>query len=162
MGRALYFDLFGLASSLDHDKVNKILSLTHTMELKNRIVGELSGGELQRVLLAQALAQETKLLLLDEPLTHLDLTYQIEFMEFLKNANKQNRLTILLVLHDINLAAQYADRLILIQNGKIAGDGVPDNLITKDTLEKLYATPVDVFPHPRTGKPVVLPAPKHY
>lgn len=162
MGRAPYLDLFGWASQEDYDKVNKILSLTHIMELKDRIVGELSGGELQRVLLAQALVQETKLLLLDEPLTHLDLTYQIEFMEFLKNANKQNKLTILLVLHDINLAAQYADRLILIQNGKIAGDGTPDDLITKETLEKLYTASVDVFPHPLTGKPVVLPVPKHF
>lgn len=162
MGRAPYLGGWGWASDLDYKKVDEVLRLTHTEEFKDRTINELSGGELQRVLLAQALVQEASLLLLDEPLTHLDLTYQIEFMELLRNANKHDNLTILIVLHDINLASQYADRLILVQNGEIIGDGEPNALITEETLDKLYAASVNVFPHPLTGKPIVLPVPKYY
>lgn len=162
MGRAPYLNFLGWAKPADYAKVYELLQLTHTLEFKDRMIGELSGGELQRVFLAQALVQETQVLLLDEPLTHLDLAYQMEFMELLKHANTERGLTIILVLHDINLAAQYASRLLLMRDGAVVEDGEPQQLFTKEIFDKLYGTELLILQHPVTGKPFVLPVPPSY
>lgn len=159
MGRAPYLGSWGLAKDIDHEKVKEALTLTHTLEFKDRKINELSGGELQRVLLAQALVQETSLLLLDEPLTYLDFSYQIEFMELLKKANQEMVITIIIVLHDLNLAAQYGNKIVLMNLGEITAEGQPEQLLTSKIIEETYKTKVLVMPHPVTGKPVILPLP---
>jgi iron complex transport system ATP-binding protein len=142
-------------NSLDMQKVQAALALTQLEDFSERLVAQLSGGERQRAFLALALAQETKLLLLDEPITFLDLRYQLELLELLKAINQEKQLTIITVLHDLNLAARYSDRLVLLHEGKIWAMGSPLEVITPEHLAKVFGieaalieTPVglQVFP----------------
>jgi iron complex transport system ATP-binding protein len=141
--------------SQDMQKVQAALELTQLEDFSERLVARLSGGERQRAFLALALAQETKLLLLDEPITFLDLRYQLELLELLKAINQEKQLTIVTVLHDLNLAARYSDRLVLLHEGKIWAMGSPLEVITPEHLAKVFGieaalieTPVglQVFP----------------
>ena len=139
---------------------DNIMRLTEVNSLKNRFVTELSGGELQRVILSQALVQEPELLLLDEPTSHLDIGHQVEIMDLIRRLNREKKLTILMVLHDLNLAGEYCDKLILLDKGKIHKSGMPNEVLNYQDIETVYKTVVVIKENPITQRPHVLLIPK--
>jgi iron complex transport system ATP-binding protein len=138
MGRYPYIGRFGKEGDEDYEIINESLKLTNTYSLKKRNINEISGGERQRVIIAKALAQKPSLILLDEPTSHLDINYQIEILTLLRKLNKNKGSTIILVIHDINLASRYSDNLILLNKGKVLGIGKPNEVINKYNIEKAY------------------------
>jgi iron complex transport system ATP-binding protein len=146
-------------SATDAAAVEAALSATGTTDLADRSVDELSGGQRQRVWIALALAQGTDLMLLDEPTTFLDLAHQIEVLDLLAGLNRRERRTIVLVLHDLNLACRYADHLVAMKAGAIVAEGPPDEVITAESVEEVFGLRCRVVPDPVTGTPLVLPVP---
>jgi iron complex transport system ATP-binding protein len=157
LGRTPYLSWLGIAGNGDHAIVRQALEHTHTLELADRRVGELSGGEQQRVLLGRALAQDAHVLLLDEPTTHLDLQHQSNLLNLVRKQVRGRSLTVLMVLHDLNLASLYADRVALMVAGQIYACGLPDEVLTSQNLSAVYHVPVNVIPHPEHGTPLILP-----
>ena len=157
LGRTPYLNWLGSVGSSDHVQARAALEQARAWELATRRVGELSGGEQQRVLLARALAQNAPLLLLDEPTTHLDLHYQSIFLNLLRQLVREKRLAALMAVHDLNAAGLYADRVALLVNGRLQALGIPAEVITTANLEQAYQVPVSVIPHPDYGTPLVLP-----
>jgi iron complex transport system ATP-binding protein len=151
-----------LASPRQNDReiVQQSLTLTDTVHLKERKLNELSGGERQRVVLAQALAQKPKLLLLDEPTSHLDIGHQIAILDVIKRLNRQDSLTVITVLHDLNLASEYCDRLALMDEGSLMATGTPHEVLTYQNIEKAYKTIAVVKDNPLTHKPHIFPISK--
>jgi iron complex transport system ATP-binding protein len=135
------------------------LEATETADLAERSVDELSGGQRQRVWIALALAQGTPLLLLDEPTTFLDLAHQIEVLDLLDRLNESEGRTVVLVLHDLNLACRYAHHLVAMKDGRIVAEGHPNEVITPATVQEVFDLACDVVPDPLTGTPLVLPIP---
>ena len=127
------------------------------LDLAERRVGELSGGEQQRVLLARALAQSTPILLLDEPTVHLDLQHQVSLMETISSLAHNDHLAVLVALHDLNLAARYAERVALLVAGEVSAAGSPRQVLTPELISAAYHLPVRVVPHPFADVPLVLP-----
>ena len=157
MGRTAYMNFLGQPSEKDKKIVDHAIEKTNLGDLSQRMIAELSGGEQQRVLLARALAQETPVLILDEPTNHLDLNNQIEFMRIIRElASKENKIVIL-AEHDLNLVNQFVDRVIVIYDGGIYDDGLPQNVITKKMIKDIYKADVLISAHPETQKPVVFP-----
>lgn len=144
-------------SSEDDAIVAEALDLTGTIDLADRLVDELSGGQRQRVWIAMALAQHTDLLLLDEPTTYLDLAHQIDVLDLLAELNNSRGTTIVMVLHELNLAARYADHLIAMQHGRIRAEGTPDEVITEDTIRDVFGLASRVVLDPVSATPMVLP-----
>ncbi|MBU1767654.1 MAG: ABC transporter ATP-binding protein, partial [Candidatus Omnitrophica bacterium] len=134
------------------------------VKLKERLVNSLSGGEIQRVAIARALVQEPQLLLLDEPTSHLDIGHQIRILDLLRKLNKENLLTIVAIFHDLNLASEYCNRLLLMKEGKTYCIGKPEEVLTYQALEEVYDTPVIVQKSIVSGKPYILvvPHPEEY
>jgi iron complex transport system ATP-binding protein len=159
MGRAPHLRLLQSETPRDAEIARGAMIATGTWELADRRLGELSGGERQRVVLARALAQETPLLLLDEPTAHLDIGHQAATLRLVRAAVLDERKAVLAVVHDLTLAAQMCDRLVLLNAGKVAASGKPQEVLTPERLREVYGTAVDVFPHPVTGGPVVAPSP---
>jgi iron complex transport system ATP-binding protein len=157
LGRTPYLNWMGMTGERDRQLVKTALERTCCTELSDRSVGELSGGEQQRVLLARALAQSTSVLLLDEPTTHLDLQHQSGLLNLVRDLAAHQNLAVLMALHDLNLASIYADRVVLLVNGRIRKTGTPSEVLTEDMLTKVYRVPVHVVPHPDYGSPLVLP-----
>ena len=157
MGRTPYLNFLGQVSARDEEIARLALDRVDGLELAERRVGELSGGEQQRVLLARALAQSTPILLLDEPTSNLDLHYQVSFMETVSSLARQDNLAVLVALHDLNLAARYSDRVALLVNGEIKASGTPRQVLTPDLISAVYHLPVQVIPHPFADAPLVLP-----
>ncbi|MCP4361022.1 MAG: heme ABC transporter ATP-binding protein [Chloroflexi bacterium] len=157
LGRTPYLGWLGKSGAADHERVQWALARTRLTKLTQRKVGELSGGEQQRVLLARALVQSAPILLLDEPTTHLDLQHQSDLLNLLRELTAENQLTVLMVLHDLNLAGLYADRVALFTNGRLHKIGTPDEVLTEEHLTAVYQTPIEVIPHPAYGTPLVLP-----
>ena len=160
LGRTPYLGRFEPFSESDHEIINRSIEITECSLLQERLITELSGGELQRVFLAQALVQEPKLLLLDEPTSHLDIGHQVEILYLLKKLNRENGLTILVILHDLNLASEYCDRLILLNQGKLYKIGLPSDVLTYQNIEMVYKTVVVVKENPITQRRYVLLVPK--
>jgi len=156
MGRYPYLKKFQSISKKDLDIAKNSMSLTDISHLTERRVGELSGGEWQRVLIAQALTQEPKLLLLDEPTTHLDITHQIETLDLVKKLNEEKGLTIVVVLHDLNLASEHCEKIIMLENGEIYREGTPEEDLTYKNIEEVYKTIVVVIENPVSKKPHVV------
>jgi len=146
----------------DREVIEQALALTNTISLRERLLNGLSGGEKQRVMLAQALAQEPKLLLLDEPTSHLDIGHQIEILDLVRKLNRENNLTVIMVIHDLNLAGEYCENLILIDEGKIHSRGTPGEVLTYENIEKVYKTVVVVKQNPFSSKPYIILVPKEY
>jgi iron complex transport system ATP-binding protein len=157
LGRTPYLNFLGQISAKDEDIARRALEKADASQFADRLVGELSGGEQQRVLLARALAQATPVLLLDEPTTHLDLQHQIGILELVRNLAHDEHLTILVALHDLNLAARYADRVALLVNGEIQASGTAKQVLRPDLIAQAYHVPVQVLPHPFLDAPLILP-----
>ena len=157
MGRTPYLNFLGQVSARDEAIARLALQKVDALELSGRRVGELSGGEQQRVLLARALTQSTPILLLDEPTSNLDLHYQVSFMETVSALAHQEALAVLVALHDLNLAARYADRVALLVDGEIKASGTPRQVLTPELISKAYHLTVQVIPHPFVDAPLVLP-----
>lgn len=126
------------ASKQDHEVIEWALQETQTFEIKDMLVNNLSGGQIQRVWIAMILAQQTKTILLDEPTTYLDIGHQLEVLELLRKLNMEKQQTIVMVLHDINHAARYGDWIIAMKNGKIYTEGAPKEVITSEVINELY------------------------
>ena len=157
LGRTPYLNFLGQVSEKDEEIARLALSRVDALDLAERRVGELSGGEQQRVLLARAMAQSTPILLLDEPTSNLDLHYQVNFMETVSSLAHQDNLAILVALHDLNLAARYSDRIALMVDGKIKAAGTPQQVLTPELISAVYHLPVQVITHPFANAPLVLP-----
>lgn len=139
----------------DYRIAEEALALTDTLPFAGRLINELSGGERQRVLIARALAQQSEIMLLDEATAFLDIKYQLALFELIKTLHKEKGLTFLVVTHEINLAARYADRVILLRGGKIHSLGRPAEVITENNIREVYEADVLVDKNPRTGAPRV-------
>jgi ABC-type cobalamin/Fe3+-siderophores transport system ATPase subunit len=157
LGRTPYLNWLGSAGEKDHAIVQSALELTQLTQLANRRVGELSGGEQQLVLLARALAQDAPILLLDEPTTYLDLQHQSMLLNLVRKMAVEKRLAVLMVLHDLNLAGMFADRVVLLVRGTVYAAGLPGEVITAENLAEIYHIPISVIAHPEYGTPLVLP-----
>ncbi|HEU5152777.1 MAG TPA: ABC transporter ATP-binding protein [Iamia sp.] len=144
----------------DAEAVARALAVTGTAALADRAVDELSGGQRQRVWIAMTLAQGTPLLLLDEPTTYLDLAHQVEVLDLLADLNEDEGRTIVIVLHDLNLAARYAHHLIAMADGRIVAEGAPTEVVTAELVEEVFGLPCRIIPDPLTGTPLVLPRPR--
>jgi len=157
MGRTPYLNWLGQTSAHDEEIVRQAMLHTDTLELADRRVGELSGGEQQRLLLARALAQAAPLLLMDEPTAHLDLQYQFSLLDQIRDLVTEGKLAVLIVLHDLNLVARYADQVALLVKGKLRALGTPRQVLTPDLLSQAYHTPLEVLFLGHSGQPFVMP-----
>jgi iron complex transport system ATP-binding protein len=157
-GRTPYLGFLGQPSPKDEDIARRSLARVSALPFVERRVGELSGGEQQRVLLARALCQSTPILLLDEPTAHLDLQYQVNILELVSELAHKDNLAVLVALHDLNLAAHYADRIALMVAGNIKAMGKPKDVLQPDLIEEAYCLPVQVVKHPFLDLPWVLPS----
>jgi iron complex transport system ATP-binding protein len=157
LGRIPYFRRFQfLETKKDLEVAFRSMGLTDTLKLKDRLMGEVSGGEKQLALIARALCQEPKLLLLDEPTTHLDIAHQARILDLIKRLNRELALTVIVVLHDLNLASEYCQRLVLINEGRIHKIGSPDEVLNYQIIEEVYKTVVVVEKNPVSSKPYIL------
>ena len=141
----------------DEQAVAEALAVTDTAELADRSVDELSGGQRQRVWIAMALAQQTDLLLLDEPTTFLDVAHQVEVLDLLTDLNHARGTTVVLVLHELNLAARYADHLVAMRAGQVVAAGPPGQVVTEQLVRDVFGLDCRVVPDPVAGTPMVVP-----
>lgn len=160
-GRFPYFNRFQIFETEDDYKIAKYyMELLGIWHYRDKVLSELSGGEQQLVSIASALTQESELLCLDEPTAHLDINHQISIMNVLKEINLKLNVTILIVLHDLNLASEFCDNLIMLKGGKIYCKGGPEEVITYQNVEEVYEMVVVTSKNPLSGKPYVLPVSK--
>ena len=157
LGRAPYWGAFGLESSQDLAVVRRVAQTLDLVELLPRSIDQLSGGQRQRVFVGRALVQEPKALLLDEPNTFLDLRHQVELSALLRRLAKDAGVAVLMASHDLNLAAMFADRLILLESGAVAAAGSADEVLKPELLTRVYGVPIDRVVPTDGGSPVVLP-----
>jgi iron complex transport system ATP-binding protein len=157
LGRAPYIGWWGKERQEDIQATRRAMERTDSLFLAERTFGALSGGERQRVVLARGLAQETSLLFLDEPLTHLDVAHQVGTLSLLRQLNREAGLTVLAALHDINLASEFCDRLMVLRQGQLVADGTPSEVITPSLLARVFGLDAWVRINPATGRPHVLP-----
>lgn len=158
-GRHPHQRWFRQFSQDDEDAVDAALAATGTVELADRTIDELSGGQKQRVWIALTLAQGTPLMLLDEPTTFLDLAHQVEVLDLLTDLNRDEDRTIVIVLHDLNLACRYADHLVAMRDGSIVAEGTPKEVVTATMVEEVFGLEAQVIDDPLTGTPLVIPVP---
>ncbi|GAA1247117.1 MULTISPECIES: ABC transporter ATP-binding protein [Streptomyces] len=144
-------------SDADERAVTEAMERTDVAALADRSVDELSGGQRQRVWIAMALAQETELLLLDEPTTYLDIAHQVEVLDLVRQLNHDKDRTVVLVLHDLNQAARYADHLVAMKSGRIVAEGPPAEVVTADLVREVFGLDCVVVPDPVTGSPLIVP-----
>lgn len=157
LGRIPHFERFQfLETKRDLEIAKNAMALTDTLRFKGQLMGQISGGEKQLALIARALAQEPKLLLLDEPTTHLDITHQVGILDLIKGLNREFGLTVIMVLHDLNLASEYCHRLVLINEGRIHKMGQPEEVLNYQIIEEVYKTVVVVEKNPISSKPYIL------
>lgn len=161
-GRHPHQKLFRSWTPDDDRAVAEALAATGVLDLADRAVDELSGGQRQRVWIAMALAQQTDILLLDEPTTFLDVSHQIEVLDLLADLNAAHGTTIVMVLHDINLAARYADHLFALRQGRLIASGVPSDVVTADLVRDVFDLDALVITDPVSGTPLVLPRGRHH
>lgn len=146
----------------DYEAVAEAMEMMNITEFADRNIDELSGGQRQRVWIAMALAQETDILFLDEPTTYLDITYQIEILDLLTDLNRKHGTTIVMVLHDINLSARYADHIFALQKGKLVAEGEPSKVITSKLIEDIFGLHCTVIKDPVSGSPSMIPIGRYH
>ena len=157
MGRIPYRKQFQFFETNDDISIaHKYLELTGILWMKDKFINALSGGEQQLASIARALTQEPQLLLLDEPTSHLDITHQVQILNLIRRLSKELGLTVLMIIHDLNLAGEYCDSLIMMQNGKIRKKGLPEEVLNYADIEAVYKTVVVTRTNPISGKPVVF------
>lgn len=155
LGRTPYLNWLGQTSARDEEIVRIAMRQTHTEELMERKIDELSTGEQQRILLARALAQSTPILLMDEPTSHLDLRYQIELLDLIRDLVHSEKKIALVVLHDLNLTSLYTDRLLLLNQGKMVAFGLPKKVLQAPLLSEVYQIPIKIYHQKNT--PYIFP-----
>ncbi len=146
----------GRLTKKDHDMIHWAIAETGTLPFKHREVDALSGGQRQRVWIAMALAQETDIIFLDEPTTYLDMAHQLEVLELLQRLNREQGRTIVMVLHDLNQAARFADHIIALKDGDMVSSGKVEQVITRETLRKVFNIDAEIGRDPRTLKPICI------
>lgn len=156
LGRTPHLNWLGSLREADRAAIDWALRSCDLLALTERRVGELSGGEQQRVLLARALAQDCPVLLLDEPTAHLDLHHQVALLSLVQRLSRERDLAVLVAMHDLNLAALYADRLALMVEGQLRSVGTPHEVLTAGNLQNAYQVPLNVYPNPQHGLPWVV------
>ncbi|GAB3543318.1 ABC transporter ATP-binding protein [Arthrobacter tecti] len=161
-GRHPHQRAFARWSAADDQAVARALAATDTVDLVDRAVDELSGGQRQRVWIAMALAQQTEVLLLDEPTTFLDVSHQIEVLDLLTELNRTHGTTVVMVLHDLNLAARYAGHLIALSGGKLAASGCPEEVLTPSLVKHVFGMTSTVITDPVSGKPLMIPVGRYH
>ncbi|WP_286400253.1 ABC transporter ATP-binding protein [Pseudarthrobacter defluvii] len=161
-GRYPHQGFFRSWTGKDDAAVQRALEATGTLELAGRDVDELSGGQRQRVWIAMALAQETEVLLLDEPTTFLDLAHQVEVLDLVTDLNRTRGTTVAIVLHDLNLAARYADNVIAMKDGAVAAMGAPEDVVTEELVREVFGLESRVMPDPVSGTPLIIPIGRHH
>ena len=159
-GRFPYQNLFGQLSKADYKAIADAMEAMGIADLADKSVDSLSGGQRQRVWIALVLAQDTDILLLDEPTTYLDIAYQVEILDCLAKLNKTKKTTIVAILHDINLSIRYADHIFAMKKGKLIAEGAPRDIITPELMMQVYGMESDIITDPATGDPYVIPRSK--
>lgn len=161
-GRQPHQGLFTRWSTADDLAVAAALDATGSAELADRAVDELSGGQRQRVWIAMALAQQTDILLLDEPTTFLDVSHQVEVLDLLTDLNRNRGTTVVMVLHDLNMAARYADHLIALRDGRVCAKGRPEHILNEHLVREVFGLDSIVMTDPATNKPLMVPLGRHH
>lgn len=157
LGRTPHRQAFNfLERKEDVQIARQAMTLTDVLALRERFMTDLSSGERQLASIARAIAQEPGLLILDEPTSHLDIAHQVRVLDLIKKLNRETGLTVVIVLHDLNLAAQYCDRLLLLDNGCVRKEGMPEEVLTYEIIESVYKTVVVVRKNPISAKPYVI------
>ena len=158
MGRFPYHSRFQFFDRKDdYELAEKYMKLTDVYTLKDKFMSEISGGERQRAQVARALVQQPLILLLDEPTSHLDITHQIKILDLIKRLNRELKLTVIMVIHDLNMAAEYCSRLLMVKDGIVYKEGEPHEVLTYSDIENVYSTVVLVEKNPITKRPFVIP-----
>lgn len=155
-GRYPYQKGLGRLSAQDYEIIHKAMEQTGTLELKDRSIDELSGGQRQRVWIAMCLAQDTPIILLDEPTAYLDMAHQLEILQLLEKLNRQEHKTIALVIHDLNLAARFSDWMIAMRNGRVLHEGNASAVMTAPVLREVFSLEAYIEPDPWTGRPTMV------
>ncbi len=155
MGRSPYIRRFGFESETDREIATQAMEQTEILHLRDRPVNRISGGERQRVVIARVLAQKPRVLILDEPTSHLDLNHQVEVYDILEKLNSEG-LTVIVISHDLNLAGQYCRRLVLLDSGRLVASGMPEEILSPSLIERVYKVKPLVQKNPLTGTPLVL------
>ncbi|MHC3428696.1 ABC transporter ATP-binding protein [Streptomyces sp. DT18] len=161
-GRYPHQGFFRRWTDEDDTAVAEALLSTDVLDLADRPVDELSGGQRQRVWIAMALAQRTELLLLDEPTTYLDLSHQLDVLDLLTDLNRERGVTMVAVLHELNLACRYADHLVVMADGRIVAEGAPADVVTEELVTETFGMRCSVIPDPASGTPMVVPLGRHH
>lgn len=157
MGRAPFKKAFESETMEDIRIAERVMDMTNLLGLREKKITEISGGERQRTILACALAQTPEIMFLDEPVSSLDIQHQIEVMSILKRLNIKSGMTIVMVLHDLNLAAEYSDVVVLMKDGKLLYNGTPKDVITASNIEGVYNTSIYMTTNPISGNPHIIP-----
>ncbi|WP_099300673.1 ABC transporter ATP-binding protein [Bacillus sp. Marseille-P3800] len=161
-GRFPHQSIFKGWSKKDYEAVTEAMEMMKITELANRNIDELSGGQRQRVWIAMALTQQTDILFLDEPTTFLDITYQVEILDLLTDLNRKHGTTIVMVLHDINLTARYADYIFALRQGKLIAEGSPSEVITSELVKEIFELECNVIDDPVSKTPLVVPKGRYH
>ncbi len=157
MGRLPHLERFEKEGPCDQKKTKWAMEVTNTYNLRGRLITSLSGGEVQRVFLAKALAQDPRILFLDEPIAHMDMNYQVEMLDTVRSLNQECGLTVVAIMHEANLAAAYCDSLLLLSEGTVFDKGPIERVFTVENIEKLYGLDVIMLRHPVSGTGLVFP-----
>ncbi|MCM3785340.1 ABC transporter ATP-binding protein [Neobacillus mesonae] len=161
-GRFPHQSLLSGWTKKDAEAVAEAMEIMNITDLANRSIDELSGGQRQRVWIAMALAQQTDILFLDEPTTFLDITYQVEILDLLTDLNQKHGTTIVMVLHDINLSARYADYIFALRQGQLMAEGEPSEVITSTLVKDIFGLDCTVIEDPVSGSPLVVPKGRYH
>jgi iron complex transport system ATP-binding protein len=158
MGRLPYYGKFQFFEKKHDLKLaEKYMKLTDVFSFKDKLMSEISGGERQRAQVARALVQQPLILLLDEPTSHLDITHQVRILDLVKKLNRDLSITVVMVIHDLNMAAEYCSKLVMLKQGRVFIDNSPEKVLTYKNIEDVYETLVIVEKNPLTGKPFIIP-----
>jgi len=156
MGRSPHLSKIAKETRRDFEIAENAMKLADVSHLAQRLITEISGGERQRALIAMCLAQEPKVLLLDEPTSHLDIAHQLSALDLIRKLNRQTSMTVIAVFHDLNLAAEYCDKLLVLNRGRVETFGSPEDVLTADMILKVYGAKVQILQNPVSNKPHIV------